>query len=54
MISIIADCKYRKPNIFINDKNVILEKVDGSYKKIKIIILNNNIDLKINNINMFK
>lgn len=54
MISIITDCKFRNPNIFVNDKNIILEKVDGSYKKIKIIILNNNIDLKINNINMFK
>ncbi len=54
IISIVTDCKYRKPNIFENDKNIILEKIGGNYKKIKIIILNNNIDLKVNNVDLFK
>ena len=39
---------------FTIDKNIILEKIGGNYKKIKIIILNNNIDLKVNNVDLFK
>ena len=45
---------YNRTGIFENDKNIILEKIDGNYKKIKIIILNNNIDLKVNNVDLFK
>lgn len=54
IVSLITDCKFRNPNMFLNGQNLILESIYGKYKKIKIVILNNNIDLKINNIDMFK
>ena len=53
-VFLITDCKYRKPNIISDNKKYILEKIDGSYKTIKILILNDNVDLKINNINLFR
>ena len=52
-VSLIADCKYRKANVFGKNKNVILEEIDGKYKKIKIVLLNDNDDLRIDDVNLY-
>lgn len=55
LFTIIKDCKYQKPNIFKKEDTIsIIENISNNYKKIKIVILNNEKYIDIKKIELLK
>lgn len=53
-LTIISDFKYKNPHIICKKDNSIIENIMGTYKKIKIVILNTDKIIDIKSIELFK